>query len=1097
MDPDTGRPCAEEEFGLPRIIDSKSVDPADRTSVAAGEELTYTLRFENTGTAEGDVARDDHLGMLLDDAELVDGPTVGGDGDLTAEVEGDRIEVRGTLGAGDVATVTYTVRVKSDAQRVEDAGDDVLGNFLVDPDEQPPTECLPEADEDSTCNPVPRIVDSKDVFPADRTVVTAGEELTYTLTFENLGQGEGTVARDDHLGMLLDDAELVAGPDVVGAPGVTAELDGDRIEVRGTLGGGDLVVVSYTVRVKSDAQRVEDGGDDVLGNFLIDPDEEPPTECLPTADEDSTCNPVPRIVDSKSVSPADGTSVEAGDELTYTLRFENLGQGDGTVARDDHLGMLLDDAELVDGPTVAGDGSLTATRDGRRIQVRGTLGAGDVATVTYTVRVKPDAQRVEDGGDDVLGNFLVDPDEEPPTECLPTADEDSTCNPVPRIVDSKSVSPADRTVVTAGEELTYTLRFENLGQGQGDVARDDHLGMLLDDAELVDGPTVAGAGALTAEVEGDRIEVRGTLGAGDVATVTYAVRVKPDAQRVEDGGDDVLGNFLIGPDEQPPTECLPEADEDSTCNPVPRIVDSKSVSPADRTSVAAGDELTYTLRFENLGQGEGTVARDDHLGMLLDDAELMAGPTVGGEGDLTAEVEGDRIEVRGTLGAGDVATVTYTVRVKSDADRQADGGDDVLGNFLIDPDEQPPTECLPAADEDSTCNPVPRIVDSKSVSPADGTSVEAGDELTYTLRFENLGQGDGTVARDDHLGMLLDDAELVDGPTVAGDGSLTATRDGRRIQVRGTLGAGDVATVTYTVRVKPDAQRVEDGDDVLGNFLVDPDEEPPTECLPTADEDSTCNPVRALDVDKTSDRTAETEIGDTVTYTVTAENVGAADYTAADPAQVRDTLAGVLDDATYNDDATADRTGTLDYTEPVISWEGALAVGETVTIAYTVTLQAGGDLQVRNVAWGGGGDEPACSPPTADGFDPDTGRPCAEEEFGVPVVEDSKSVDPASGTSVGPPPVADLHADLHQRGHRPGCRRQGRRPHPGARRRQGDRAADVLGPGSDGLRDRRRPVHRAGHAGCRPDGHGQLHGAGEGSERAGRPDARQLPARAR
>ena len=65
-----------------------------------------------------------------------------------------------------------------------------------------------------------------------------------------------------------------------------------------------------------------------------------------------------------------------------------------------------------------------------------------------------------------------------------------------------------------------------------------------------------------------------------------------------------------------------------------------------------------------------------------------------------------------------------------------------------------------------------------------------------------------------------------------------------------------------------------------------------------------------------------------------------------------DDLTGVLDDATYNDDATADVGDDPTYDEPRVTWSGALASGETVTITYTVTLKvSGGDGAVHNVAW--------------------------------------------------------------------------------------------------------------------------------------------------
>ena len=87
-----------------------------------------------------------------------------------------------------------------------------------------------------------------------------------------------------------------------------------------------------------------------------------------------------------------------------------------------------------------------------------------------------------------------------------------------------------------------------------------------------------------------------------------------------------------------------------------------------------------------------------------------------------------------------------------------------------------------------------------------------------------------------------------------------------------------------------------------------------------------------------------------------------------------DDLDGVLDDGDYNGDATADVGADPSYTAPRLTWEGALAAGETVTITYTVTLGAGGDGVVRNVAWGPlPGNPPG---PTPDCDDPATTVPC-------------------------------------------------------------------------------------------------------------------------
>ncbi|MGD0065514.1 MAG: hypothetical protein ABSB76_18975, partial [Streptosporangiaceae bacterium] len=72
-------------------------------------------------------------------------------------------------------------------------------------------------------------------------------------------------------------------------------------------------------------------------------------------------------------------------------------------------------------------------------------------------------------------------------------------------------------------------------------------------------------------------------------------------------------------------------------------------------------------------------------------------------------------------------------------------------------------------------------------------------------------------------------------------------------------------------------------------------------------------------------------------YTVTVTNSGQTPYTGA---TFTDPLAGVLDDAAYNSDATATGGGTVTYTSPNLTWTdtGTLAVGATATITFSVTV---------------------------------------------------------------------------------------------------------------------------------------------------------------
>ena len=74
--------------------------------------------------------------------------------------------------------------------------------------------------------------------------------------------------------------------------------------------------------------------------------------------------------------------------------------------------------------------------------------------------------------------------------------------------------------------------------------------------------------------------------------------------------------------------------------------------------------------------------------------------------------------------------------------------------------------------------------------------------------------------------------------------------------------------------------------------------------------------------------------GGTVHYTVSVTNSGSAAYSAATFA---DSLSGVIDDATYNSDASAS-AGSVSYTNPSLTWTGSLAVGATATITFSATV---------------------------------------------------------------------------------------------------------------------------------------------------------------
>lgn len=153
--------------------------------------------------------------------------------------------------------------------------------------------------------------------------------------------------------------------------------------------------------------------------------------------------------------------------------------------------------------------------------------------------------------------------------------------------------------------------------------------------------------------------------------------------------------------------------------------------------------------------------------------------------------------------------------------------------------------------------------------------------------------------------------------------------------------------------------------------------------------------------------------GDTITFTI---EISASDSgTATDNFDVFDKMDDVLDDATYNGDATATE-GSAEL-QPVdgsqiLRWRGQLDPGESATLTFSVTADAKGDKQIKNFALHAAHNGSECGfsrshgPPPGDIDFDDVPGPCK-----VTVPPGDTPDDDESGDSA-PTPVADTGPSL-------------------------------------------------------------------------------------
>jgi uncharacterized repeat protein (TIGR01451 family) len=459
----------------------------------------------------------------------------------------------------------------------------------------------------------------------------------------------------------------------------------------------------------------------------------------------------------------------------------------------------------------------------------------------------------------------------------------------------------DKASAKPGDKVTYTVTVRNTGDvaysAENPATFTDDLSKVTDDA------TYDNDASNGATVAGNTLSWSGPLAVGATTTVTYSFTVN-----TPDTGDHNLGNVVTTPGGCPdPAACL-------TNTPVEDFSVSKSV---DKTSVAPGEELTYTVTVKNTGQVDYTAEKpasftDDFSG-VADDATYNKDASNG------ATVDGTTLSWSGPLAVGATTTVTYSFTVND-----PDTGDQVLRNAVTTPGGCAPNAC-------ETTTPVRSFTVTKSV---DAATAAPGQKVTYTVTVKNTGQLDYTAQ--EPASFTDDLSEVADDATYGEDASNGATVDGNTLTWSGPLAVGATTTVTYSFTVNtPDT-----GDHDLGNSVVPGDS---GKCVGAC---HTTTLVPEYTVSKAVDKTSVTP-GEKVTWTITVTNTGKVDYTTANPAKFTDDLTQVTDDATYNRDAS----NGAEVDGNTLTWSGPLAVGKTTTVTYSFTVKNPnpGDEKLRNV----------------------------------------------------------------------------------------------------------------------------------------------------
>ncbi|WP_329426066.1 putative Ig domain-containing protein [Streptosporangium sp. NBC_01495] len=867
----------------------------DRTAVVPGGTVAYTLTIANSGDSAytGAIVTDSLAGVLNEATYNADASATTG----TVGFAGSTLTWTGDLAVGASATVTYSVTA-GDAS----AAGKLLTN-AVSSTEMGST-CLP-AGGDPACStrvviltPVLTIVKT-----ADRATTTPGGTVAYTITATNAGQVPfGAANLTDALAGVLDDATYNAD---VSATRGTAAFGGQAITWSGALNPGQAAVITYSVTTGNPGT-----GDQRLANAVTSTT--PGTIC-PVGGTDPRCSSEVLVSRITITNSADVTTAVPAGTVNYTITIANTGQTpyNGVVV-DDLLAGVLDDATY-NGDGTATTGGFTIILGNNQGEWRGSLPVGATAVVTFSVTVlNPDP------GDKILSAVVTSA--APGTNC-PTGSTDPACASTvtvltPALDVSKSV---DRITVTPGGTITYTITATNTGETPytGATVTDQLDAVLTDSVYNGDAAATSGAVVFTSP----DVIWTGDLAVGASVTITYSVTVLDP-----DPGDKLITNRVFS--DSLGSTCPSTGSTPACTTLVTVLVPALSiVNVADTATTTPGATVGYTITITNTGQTPYTGATvTEALAGVLDDA------TYNGDATATAGTvgfAGSTLTWTGDLAVGDSEVVVYSVTVDS-----PDNGDRLL--TAVAASSEPGSTC-PVGGTDPLCtSTVTVLIPGLAVSTvANQVTTTPGGTVRFTTTIANTGQtAYDSVSVTDALAGVLDDATYNNNAT-ASTGTLVFSSP--TLTWTGALAVGATATFTFTVT----AHNPTTGDKVMTNVVASA---APGSTCPVGGTDPSCAAsvtvlIPELDIVKTADAPTATP-GDTVGYTIIVTNAGETSYTAA---SVADSLATLLDEADYNADATA-TTGVLGYTGGVLSWTGALAVGASATITYSVTVHEVGDL---------------------------------------------------------------------------------------------------------------------------------------------------------
>jgi len=822
------------EDGTPSVTLTKEANPVSGTPRQAGEYITYTLKLHNSGTVPvTDVYLYDYVPYGTTVSNPYDGTVSGwetGSNTGNAEVpyygriiSWDNI----TIPAGDTVTKYFQVRVD----------DPYYGSGTIS-NEAYYLYSGGSGTSNRVEHPVPRVNGDLYIYkyanPSSGQPVTTGQDITYTLYVQNTGNTTLT-------NVTVNDV-VPSGTQLVSSDGVASTDQSSVTWNIGTLAVGQSTTKTFTVKVLSGTNTIYNtatGNGNSNGSTIY-------------AFSNTTQHPRMDIRKdfevTKDSTPDNGATVNNGSYITYFVTIRNT----GTVALN---GLTISDT-IPSGTTLAGSPSNGGVAYGNSVVWNNiSLPVGGSYTVNFVVVVaeltayqtynqirntaRGSGEGLDKPSNEVIHNLVTTPTP-PPNE-----------TPTPYGISAdKTANPASGSSVFKNSEITYTITVYN------NTDTDAYNTIVTDSIPY--GTTWVSGGSYNNGIV--------TLNAGTVTRrsykqVSFVVRVNGDTTH----GQTIANQAWVS------TSNLGSTNTNTVWHtvydPPSALQILKSASPTEGTPVSAGSQITYYLTVRNAGVS--------NLNNITVTDYVPSGTTYVSGGNHSNGVV--TFNYYGTLAPGATTTFNFTVNVQSGTSviyNTATGYGYNQNGTRVDGTSN--TTQHPR----STVPPTTDFTIEKYSNPEAGSTVSAGDNITYFIKVTNTGTT--ALTQFPIWDYIAEGVTLYNGSGNPSDGGIVS---GNLIHwTIPSIPVGQSKTVSFIVTVDSGYSGILHNKAYGGNGKDTPDDplivDPTPTPTPTAPVTPTPNPGANLTATKSNNPTNGEPVvaGQQITYTIVVRNDTA--YTA-------------------------------------------------------------------------------------------------------------------------------------------------------------------------------------------------------------------------